>query len=417
MSVLLLILFFLCIDFYAFQAIKAALQKTNTGLKYLIFGVYWLVFFIIISIIIYAQIKSPIEWNLNSRFFSISLILCSLIFKLILIFFLFFEDLKRLFIKIKNRFTTNDSTQRKHQEFTENKHMSRSAFLSKTAIGIASLPVVAILHGIARNAYRYQKHFIDLKINNLPKAFENLKIVQISDIHSGSFTRPDLVARGIDMINEEKPDLIFFTGDLVNFKSEEFIPYIDLFSKISAKNGVYSILGNHDYGDYIRWKSINEKKNNLNELIQHHKKMGWNILIDEHVKLEKDNASMAIIGVGNWGKKFAKYGKLEKAYNGCQNCDVKLLLSHDPSHWEAEIIPKFGNIDVTFSGHTHGFQFGIEIPGIIKWSPVQWVYKQWAGLYEIGKQQLYVNRGFGFHALPGRVGILPEITVFTLKKA
>lgn len=414
MWILIVLFVFFLIDFYAFQAVKTAFKNVKKPYKTFIYGLYWFVAVIIFIIFVFSSFKHPLTWSIHFRFFSVALVLCSLLFKFICIIFLFLEDIKRLLTKVLTLFRSKKID---HNLSIEKEKMSRSTFLSKLALGAAALPVAAVINGIARNAYRYQKHYIDLKIKNLPSAFQGLKIVQISDIHSGSFTRPDLVARGVDMINEELADLVFFTGDLVNFKSEEINPYLSIFSKIKAKDGVYSILGNHDYGDYFRWNNATEKRKNLDNVIAAHEKMGWKILIDEHVKYTKENASLAILGVGNWGKKFAKYGNLKKAYSGCETCDVKLLLSHDPSHWEGEIIPFFKDIDVTFSGHTHGFQFGIEIPGIIKWSPVQWVYKQWAGLYQIGAQQIYVNRGFGFHALPGRVGILPEISVFTLKKA
>lgn len=400
------------IHFYTYKAINTAFKSST--IKLILKTIFWSSLFIIVSGIAFAFVVSPFEWKLIFRYILITTFLCDVLFCIIVSLFLLFEDFKRLFFWVKGKFFDL----KKEPENTKSNFMSRSTFISKVALGVASLPVIAIINGIARNAYRYRKHFIDLSIKNLPASFHELKIVQISDIHSGSFTRPDLVQRGVNMILEEKPDLVFFTGDLVNFKSEEIDDYIDIFKQVKAKLGVYSILGNHDYGDYFRWESPEAKEKNMQHLYNAHKKLGWQLLIDEHVKIEQGNDKIAVLGVGNWGKGFSRRGKLDKAYAGCNDCNTKLLLSHDPSHWEAEVLKNYSDIDVMFAGHTHGMQFGIEIPGFIKWSPIKYAYKQWAGLYEKENgQKLYVNRGFGFHAMPGRVGILPEITVFTLKQA
>jgi predicted MPP superfamily phosphohydrolase len=245
-----------------------------------------------------------------------------------------------------------------------------------------------------------------------------IKIAQISDIHSGSFFNKKKVLAGVQMLLDEKPDLIFFTGDLVNNEATEMRDYADVFTKIKAPLGVYSILGNHDYGDYVPWPSREAKMKNLQDLIQTHKLMDWDILINENRILKSNGDKIAILGVENWGAKgnFPKYGKLKEAYKGTEDAPVKLLLSHDPSHWRAQVLNTYKDIDVTFSGHTHGFQFGIETE-TIKWSPVQYFYKEWAGLYSENDQHLYVNRGFGFLGFPGRIGILPEITIMELEKA
>ena len=245
-----------------------------------------------------------------------------------------------------------------------------------------------------------------------------LKIVQISDVHAGSFTYKEPVRNAIDLINNEQADLVFFTGDLVNNTADEMDPYMDVFDKIRAKFGVFSVLGNHDYGDYVRWGSREERDANLERLKEVHKELGWNLLINEHRLIPIKGATVGVIGVENYSAKarFPKYGDLAAAYQGCE-ASLKLLLSHDPSHWEDQVIKDYKDIDITFSGHTHGMQFGIEIPGWIKWSPIKYMYKQWAGLYSQDKQFLYVNRGLGFLGYPGRVGILPEITVLELAKA
>jgi predicted MPP superfamily phosphohydrolase len=225
--------------------------------------------------------------------------------------------------------------------------------------------------------------------------------------------------RSVEMINELKPDIVFFTGDLVNSKAEEMDDYIDIFDKIEAPHGVYSILGNHDYGDYHRWPNEEEKQANFENLKDQHKKLGWKLLLNEHVQVNIGDSTLGVIGVENYSasNRFHKYGDMAKSVDGMSPSDVKILLSHDPSHWTDQIITNYSDVDLTLSGHTHGFQFGVEIPGYIKWSPAQYMYKQWAGLYQKGRQYLYVNRGLGFLGYPGRVGILPEITFLTLNKA
>jgi predicted MPP superfamily phosphohydrolase len=272
----------------------------------------------------------------------------------------------------------------------------------------------SLLYGFS-NKYRYEVRRKKLSFTNLPPAFKGLKIIHISDIHSGSFTDKQAVSHGVDMILKEKPDLILFTGDLVNNLADEMEDYMDVFGRLNAPMGVFSTLGNHDYGDYVHWDSEEAKKANLERLKGVHKQLGWRLLMNEHVVLEKDNAQIALLGIENWSAKarFPKYGDLKKAYAGSEKYPFKILMSHDPSHWDAQVRPEFEDIDLMLSGHTHGMQFGVEIPGL-KWSPVQYLYKEWAGLYEQGRQKLYVNRGYGFIGYPGRVGILPEITVLEL---
>jgi predicted MPP superfamily phosphohydrolase len=257
---------------------------------------------------------------------------------------------------------------------------------------------------------------VNLSLKDLPDEFKGLRIIQISDIHSGSFDDPDAVKEGVDAIMNEKPDLILFTGDLVNDRAIEIEPYLNVFNQLKAPMGVFSVLGNHDYGDYFRWPSEEDKKLNLEQLKKHHAEMGWRLLVNEHVILERNQKQIALIGIENWGARgFTKYGDMKKAVAGLENSNVpvKILLSHDPSHWKAEVRKDYRDIALTLSGHTHGMQFGIDIPGF-KWSPVQYVYKQWAGLYQEENQYLYVNRGFGFIGYQGRLGVLPEITMIVL---
>jgi hypothetical protein len=272
----------------------------------------------------------------------------------------------------------------------------------------------SLLYGFG-NKYRYQLRRLQMVFDNVPASFKGLKIVHISDIHSGSFSDAEAVSGGVQKILDEKPDLILFTGDLVNNKASEMDNYMEIFSRLKAPMGVYSTLGNHDYGDYVEWGSVKEKRDNLEKLKQVHADMGWRLLINENVELEKNGEKIYIIGIENWSAKarFPKYGDMRKACAGTAREAFKILMSHDPSHWDAEIIKDYPDIGLMLAGHTHGMQFGVEIPGF-KWSPVQYVYKQWAGLYQQGHQKLYVNRGFGFIGYPGRVGILPEITVIEL---
>jgi len=293
----------------------------------------------------------------------------------------------------------------------------RKAFLGKLGLAIATIPFATILYGIFKGKYNFKVITQQLEFTDLPEAFDGLKILQISDLHSGSFDKPEKIQYAVDLINEQDFDLCLFTGDIVNTKAEEFIPWIDTFKKIKDSTyGKYSVLGNHDYGEYAHWSSREAKQANFEAIKGLHQKIDFKLLNNEHVLLKNGEDSIAVVGVENWGKKFKKAGDLHKASEGLSADQFKVLLSHDPSHWEYEVKDNATNFQLTLSGHTHGFQFGIEIPGFLKWSPVKYVYKQWAGLYEHLDRYIYVNRGFGFHAFPGRVGIWPEITVLELKK-
>jgi len=289
--------------------------------------------------------------------------------------------------------------------------------LRLVSIVIVMLLALSLFWGMFVNRYRYKVHEVDVTIDNLPSDLEGFTLVQLSDIHSGSFTNPKFLEKGIAKINSLKPDMVCFTGDLVNNVAEEIEPYISSFSKINAKKGVFAILGNHDYGDYIRWRNHNEKSNNLNQLIAVHDVLGWHLLRDNAVQIPVGESKISIIGVENISAKgrFKRYGNLDMAHKSSSKADLKILLSHDPSHWRDEVL-NYPDIQLCLSGHTHGMQFGIEWGNFIKWSPIQYIYKEWAGLYQEGKQYLYVNRGFGFLGYPGRVGILPEITKIRFKR-
>ncbi len=292
---------------------------------------------------------------------------------------------------------------------------TRSIYIISTGFVISILPTLLFSLGMVIGPYRYKVRKTTIQLDNLPTAFDQLKIVQISDVHSGSFYNKKAVEKGINMILDQEADIIFFTGDLVNDDATEMYPYKSLFSRLRAPLGVFSILGNHDYGDYVQWPSQDAKLNNLNRLKEIHGEMGWRLLLNEHVYIERHAERIGLIGVENWGKGFHQFGDLEKAYSGC-DAPVKLLLSHDPTHWDEQVTKDYKDIDITFSGHTHGAQMGFEI-GKYKWSPITLRYKKWAGLYQLEKQYMYINRGFGFLGYPGRLGIWPEISVITLSKS
>lgn len=294
---------------------------------------------------------------------------------------------------------------------------SRRKFISQLALGFAAIPFVSILYGVIKGKYNYKVLKYTLHFEDLPKAFDGYKLTQISDIHSGSFDNIEKVNYAVDLINEQQSDVILFTGDIVNNKAEELVPYKPVFSKLKAKDGLFSVLGNHDYGDYVSWESKEDKRQNLESLKQLQKDIGFNLLLNESKFLEKNGERIALVGVENWGAGgFKKVGDLKKASQNVSKNDFKILMSHDPSHWEQEVIKDDYHYHLTLSGHTHGMQFGIEIPGWFKWSPVKWRYKYWAGIYKEMGQYINVNRGFGYLAFPGRVGIWPEITVIELRK-
>ena len=398
------------LDLYVFQAVKAVSNNVTDKIRNIIFYTYWAISAItIVTFLLFPYIQS----FQSSKFFRnyiFAIMMGLLIAKIIAILFFLIDDGRRLIQWIFSKLSTTTEPQ---QGITKDT-ISRSVFLSWLGLGLGGTLFGTLIYGFS-NKYNYQIKRISLTFNNLPKSFKGLKIIQISDIHSGSFQDTKAVEHGVDLMLKENADLILFTGDLVNDRHTEVLEYIPVFNKLKAPLGVFSTLGNHDYGDYVKWESEAAKKENLDKLKQAHKDLGWQLLLNEHVALEKNGEKIALLGIENWGAKarFTKYGKMPLAYANTESYDFKILMSHDPSHWDAEVKPLYKDIDLTLSGHTHGMQFGVELP-FFKFSPVQFVYKQWAGLYEDGKQKLYVNRGFGFIGYPGRVGILPEITVIEL---
>jgi predicted MPP superfamily phosphohydrolase len=391
------------IQVYAFQAVKTF---TSNRIVHIL---YWIVVVFILALF-YIQSFYYVSSRGFSHFmsYSLGLFFSLFLFQSFLILFLFLEDIIRLPQALYRYVTTQQ---------TEGMLPERRKFISQIALGLAAIPFTALLIGMVRGKYNYKVLKYTLTFDDLPDAFDGLTLAQISDIHSGSFDNPEKVAYGVDLVNQQNPDLILFTGDIVNNKTTELYPYQSIFSKLSAPMGVYSILGNHDYGDYVDWESEAAKRQNMEDLKRVQKEMGFHLLLNESVSLEKEGEKISLVGVENWGKgRFKKAGDLEKAVADVAPEDFKILLSHDPSHWEAQVLSHPFPFHLTLSGHTHGMQFGIDIPGVIKWSPAKWRYKQWAGIYNQGQQYLNVNRGFGYLAYPGRVGIWPEISLITLKK-
>ncbi len=341
----------------------------------------------------------------------ISFIAITLVVKILAAIYLAQDNLIKGVVKLFKRLIPHKTVKTPAQH--EGSGLSRKQFIYRATLMATSLPIAAKGFSIINQAYDYRIRREKIVLPNLPKAFHGLRIGQISDIHSGSFNNKTAVRGGVDLLLQERLDMIFFTGDLVNRQSDEIKEYIDVFEKVKAPLGVYSILGNHDYGEYRSWPSPQAKQQDFKNMLEAHKELGWKLLRNENHILTEGSESLAILGVENWGiKRFSKYGKLEEAYAGSEEAAVRLLMSHDPSHWEAKVLD-YPDIDMTFAGHTHGFQFGVEL-GKFRWSPSQYLYKQWAGLYQQGSQRIYVNRGFGFIGMPGRVGINPEITIFEL---
>ena len=402
-----LVLVVLALDFYIYKAILGG-RKNWSETKRKRFSISWwtinILFFIGIFLSIYFNIRLTIRAIILVAFF------LSFVGKVFFALFLLVDDIRRLTIWATRKTTTPKSTT------IVGEPIKRSDFLLKAGIVAAAVPISSLSFGIISGAYDYKIVRQKLYLPNLPKAFDGLTLGQISDIHSGSFYDRKAVLGGVEMLLREKPDLIFFTGDLVNNIASEMREYQDIFSKIKAPLGVYSVLGNHDYGDYFFGRGPSAAKaKSLADVKQTHKNMGWNLLLNEHRSIKIAGEEIGILGIENWGAgRFAKYGRMDLAVQNTEHFPVKLLLSHDPSHWRAQVLENYPQIDAMFSGHTHGMQFGVRTKEF-QWSPIEYIYKEWAGLYQEKNQQLYVNVGYGFLGYPGRVGILPEITIFELK--
>jgi len=405
---LVLIGLMILLDFYVFQALRVVSHSAGPKTRMVLFVSYWVLSVLALVLLIVLPMINFDNLPKGLRSIVFAIIIAFFFSKLIAAVFLLIDDLRRLFQWVAGKLFFKDT---EGEQLQEGERISRSVFLSWAGLLAGGGLFGSLIYGFG-NRYRYQVKKISLNYPNLPGAFAGLRIVHLSDVHSGSFHDKAAVQRGIDKILGLKPDLILFTGDLVNDRAVEIEAYKEVFSRLKAPMGVYSVLGNHDYGDYYQWSSPEEKKQNLERLKQLQAEMGWRLLLNEHVILDKNGEKIALLGIENWSSKarFPKYGRLNEAYSGTEAVPFKILMSHDPSHWDAEVRTKYGDIDLMLAGHTHGMQFGVELPWM-KWSPVQYVYERWAGLYEEGRQKLYVNRGFGFIGYPGRVGILPEITL------
>lgn len=413
--ILVLCILFL-IDLYVFQGVKILLQHRTVQTQRIWQWIYWGVSFLCLSTIFIGQFFDWHEWPKLIRTYSFALIVIIYLSKIFVVAFLLIDDIVRLFrlafvwlnIKFFHTGIVADEAFR----------ISRLNFLVKTGFVLGSIPFFSMIYGMIGGAYNFKVRKVSVKLPNLPDAFDGLKIVQISDLHTGSYMGTNHLSNAVDLLMKENADVIFFTGDLVNDLHTEALEFREVLSRLKAPLGVFSILGNHDYGDYYKWKDHNDKEENLRQLKEFQSKVGWKLLLNEHTYLERGGEKIGLIGVENFSghRNFSRYGNMKTATEGYEEQAVNILLSHDPSHWDCEIRKDYKYVDLTLSGHTHGFQFGIDIPGF-KWSPVQYMYKQWADLYKEDNQYLYVNRGLGFLGYPGRVGILPEITVIELNKA
>lgn len=404
------ILFFLLVDVYLFQAVIAVTQDWSPLWKRVARYGFWVPTVLCIGALSWWMLGDPYRMTSGMRNWILTGLFATYFSKIFGILFVLVDDLQRGVRWIANYFSSSES------QPLGGKAIPRSEFLVRAAMVATAIPFGTMAFGIISGAHDYRVRRVKVRLPNLPKAFDGVRIGQISDVHAGSFFNRTAVRGGVEMLMNEKPDLVFFTGDLVNNQAIEMKDYVDVFDKVRAPLGVFSVTGNHDYGDYHEWPSQQAKRENFRNLIAAHKEMGYHLLMNENHILREGADRLAIIGNENWGGRgFAKYGKLVEAYKGTEDAAVKLLLSHDPSHWDLQVRPEFPDIDVMFSGHTHGFQFGVEI-GDIKWSPSQYAYKQWSGLYQQGEQYLYVNRGFGYLGYPGRIGMPPELTIMELTR-
>lgn len=402
-----MILFFLfwgAIEWFAYQSLRTLLQRKKILVAYQIFSFVLAVFFLYTI----SQFDRSVGQT-RQTMLVLAAALLVYIPKMVLSIVMIAED----FFRVGKGSVTYLAKKNRDQPFMA----SRRKFVSKMGLSLAAIPFISVLYGIFEGKYNFKVIKQPIYFPDLPEEFDGFKITQISDIHSGSFDNPDKINYAIDLINEQNSDIILFTGDIVNTHAKEMLPWIGTFNRIKKpKFGKYSILGNHDYGEYVSWPTPEAKEANFQAIKNLYGQIDFELLLNEHRVIEKGGQKIALVGVENWGHNFKRAGDINKASNGLSNTDFKILMSHDPSHWDYEVQHHEKNFHLTLSGHTHGMQFGIEIPGYFKWSLAQYVYKQWAGLYENKGRYVYVNRGFGFHAYSGRVGIMPEITVIELKK-
>lgn len=399
------------LDFYIFAAIKSVSQGASDKTKSIIYIFYWLIAIAaLLGLVLFIFTdRNFMPKKIRTYFFAT--VLAFVFAQIIAAVFFLVDDIRRLVQWAVGKVFFRDT----EISTMSGDGISRSVFLSWLGLAAGASLFGTLIYGYS-NKYKYRIRRIKIPFDSLPEGFHGFRIVHFSDVHSGSFMNKKAVMHGVEKIVAENGDIVIFSGDLVNDRATEMKDYMDVFDKVKAPMGVYSTFGNHDYGDYVRWPYEGvTKEQNLVNLAKVHEQLGWRLMMDEHLELERNGDKIALMGIQNWSAKarFPKYGNMQKAYAGAEKYPFKILISHDPSHWDAQVRPEYPDVDLMLSGHTHGMQFGVEIPGF-KWSPVQYMYKQWDGLYEEGKQKLFVNPGFGFIGYPGRVGILAEITVIEL---
>lgn len=411
----LVLLFLFALDLYVFQGFKVLIStNTNEVLVRNLKWVYWSVSVLLPVLFMFFMFRGRATHQIPT--FGIvmgHLWLMLFVSKLVFVVFLMLEDgwrvLEYVYLKVFNSNSVEDQANQLVGI------ASRRKFISNVALGIAGIPFFSLLYGVVAGKYNFKVHKLVMSFKDLPEAFNGFTITQISDVHSGSFTDREGVLKGLQMVKDLKSDLMVFTGDLVNTFSDEFDPWIEDFKELKAPYGQFSILGNHDYGDYAEWNNATDKQKNFERTKAHHETIGFKLLLDESVRIAKDDQEIYLMGVENWGKGFGERGDLYKAISQVKPEAFKILLSHDPTHWEFQVKKFEQHIHLTLSGHTHGMQMGVELPGF-RWSPAQYRYPKWAGLYSENNRFLYINRGFGVLGFRGRAGIWPEITQIELRR-
>jgi len=404
---------FMLIDVYTFWGLRAALRKSSRWQKWVAYGLHWAVMVGTVSAALWYCLADPLNFQSVWREWILGIAGIIYLSKIVAIPFLIADDARRIYLRLARLFKRRE---KEAPAQTDVNTLTRSEFLSKAAVVAGAIPFTTLSFGILSGAHDYRVLRRTIVLPNLPPALDGLRIGQISDIHSGTLFNRTAIQGGVDLLMNEKPDIIFFTGDLINYYSREVRHYLPLFATLRAPLGVYSITGNHDYGDYNWWPSREAQLADFELLKAAHKTMGFDLLLNTNRILRIHGEPVAIIGVENWSaRRTHNYGRMDLAAQNTDDAAIRLLLSHDPSHWDAEVRKLYRSIEVTFAGHTHGFQFGVEA-GDLRWSPAQYMFKQWEDLYHEDGQYIYVNRGFGCIGYPGRVGILPELTVIELKR-
>lgn len=398
------------IDFYAYKGVNVALENHSIVLRRIVKFLYWTISLGILGLLIWTLIGMQYSQGKRDHSYAFSLVAIFLLFflpKLIIVLFHGLDDILHAGRWIWSKMLPGPSD-------SSGESINRANFLSQMGLIVAAVPFAGVLYGVTKGRHSFKVTKVPIRSKNLPRSFDGLRIVQISDLHLGSYGDDlSIVQKGVDLINAEEPDLILFTGDMVNDYADEAERFIPVLAQLKAASGKFSILGNHDYSDYVKWSDAESKRSNMNKLKRIQRDMGFTLLLDEHHILERSGERIGLIGVQNWGRRFQQYGDLMKALQGSEGIPYRILMSHDPTHWDEQVLGT--GIDLTLSGHTHGAQFGVRINGQT-YSPAQWVYKHWAGAYSEGDQTLYVNRGFGYIGFPGRVGMAPEITVLEFEK-